>query len=162
MFWKNFQQLLRSYRFWIGMMVWSILILLPSFYFLDIELVKGNLGLRFLYTEITLSIIIAILFGSFFWGILHKIQCMNAGQTTTGIFAGFLWILVSGCPSCSITLAAYFGLAGIISALPYSGLELKILSVFILLYANYTLIRDLQVCKISRISQFFRKRKLSK
>jgi hypothetical protein len=36
------------------------------------------------------------------------------------------------------------------SIFPYSGLELKVVSVFILFYAVYVLIIDLEVCKINK------------
>jgi hypothetical protein len=61
---------------------------------------------------------------------------------------GFLWILVSWCPSCTITLASCIGLTWVLSIFPFWWIELKIISVLILLYVDYMWIKNLEICKI--------------
>ena len=62
----------------------------------------------------------------------------------------FLGLLVAGCPACSITLASYLGLGSLISFLPWYGLELKIIAIFLLIYANISLLKNLKVCEIKK------------
>lgn len=59
-------------------------------------------------------------------------------------------ILVTGCPSCSVTIAAYIGLAGLFAALPFHGLEAKVIGILVLLRAEYVAVRDLLVCKLKK------------
>jgi len=64
------------------------------------------------------------------------------------MLGGFLGVVVSGCPACSITLASYLGFASIVSSLPFFGIELKIVSLLLLLYVLYITLRDIDVCKV--------------
>lgn len=57
-------------------------------------------------------------------------------------------ILVSGCPTCTITLASYLWLASIITLLPYNWLELKILWTLLLCRSLYKNIKTLTVCEL--------------
>ncbi len=134
--------------------VWIILggaiIALPGYYFMEKELIIGNLGYPFYITELTLTVIISLLFGLFLGATLYKMKYFSIKKSWIGVIGWFLWVLVSGCPACSITLASYLGFAGFMYIFPYSWLELKFLSVAILLYANYTTIKNLEVCSLQR------------
>ena len=78
------------------------------------------------------------------------LQYFKVDKTSVWFLGWFLGFLISGCPACSITFASYLWLASIFSIFPYYGLELKILSVFLLLYANYTIFTQLDTCRIKR------------
>ena len=150
---QNLRKSLLSFSGALSFLLWASLILILSFYFLDTELVRGNLWAWVLYTEITLSIIIAILFWVFVASSLYKLKYFattgNKSKLSWG--AGWvLWVIVSGCPSCSITLASYIGLAGFFSALPYNWLELKFLAVGLLMYSVYSNLKHLETCKLER------------
>jgi len=145
---KNLINVFRSSLWVIGFILWVIIIAMPSLYFIQKELIIWNLGYIFFITEVSLTILISILFWLFLWSTFYKIEYFKIKKTGIWFFWWFLWVLVSGCPACSITLASYIWLASIISALPYYWLELKVLSLGMLLYANYATLNNLELCKI--------------
>jgi hypothetical protein len=147
---KNLIKILKS-KIWIFGIIFGILIIsIPSYYFFKKELIIWNMWYYYYLLEISLTIIIAILFWLFFWLTLYKMFFFSKSKTWIWFIWWFLWILVSGCPACTITFASYLGLAWIISVFPFWWIELKILSVLILLYAVYVWIRDLELCKIKK------------
>jgi len=128
--------------------IWSLFL-----YFKNTELIIGNLWLTFYIIELSLDIFIALLFWLFIWSTIYKIMYFAWPTKKTmwvWSIASFFWILVSGCPACSITLASYLGLASILSVLPYHWLELKILSFIMLLYVVYDTLKTLEVCSIKK------------
>jgi len=136
---------------WIVWIITGIAIIaIPSYYFMEKDLVIGNLWYWFYVWEMILSVTISILFWLFIWTTLYKIKYFSLKKWSIGIFGWFLGVLVAGCPACSITLASYIWLASIISVFPFYGIELKFLSVFFLIYAIYIWLRDLEVCKIKK------------
>jgi len=149
---KNLLKVLKS-KIWIfGIILGSVIIALPSYYFFDKEMIIWNFWYNYYLLELSLIIIISILFWLFLWASLYKIIYFSKieKKSSLWLFWWFIWILVTGCPACSITLASYFGLASVISVFPFWWIELKIISVFLLLYVVYTTIRDLEVCKIKK------------
>lgn len=58
--------------------------------------------------------------------------------------------ILSGCSCCGLTLASYFGLLPLMSFLPYSGLEIKILGTLGLLWALYDTYKNLETCRVKR------------
>lgn len=133
--------------------LWALLIISPSYFFLDIELVKWNIGAWFVYTEIILTAISAILFGFFAASMMYKISCFSPKRGAEWALGWVFVALVSGCPSCSITLAYYIGLAGLISSLPYHWLELKVLWIALISYAIFDQLKYLEVCKIKKVKK---------
>lgn len=132
--------------------VWFLCIALPQYFIVDKSTIVLWYGeWYYIWTEVFLWGIIAILFGLFVGATLYKIKYFWTGKkSATGVVGWFLWVIAWGCPACSITFASYLGLAGLVSLLPYKGLELKIISIAFLLYACYITIRDLQVCKLKQ------------
>ncbi len=145
---KKVFKIITSFVWVIWIVIGIAIIAVPAYYFMNKDLIIWNLGHSFYVTEMSLTIIISVLFGLFMWATLYKISYFSVKKTGIWILGWFLWALVSWCPACSITLASYLWLASLISLFPYSGLELKILSVLILLYANYSTIKDLEICKV--------------
>jgi len=145
---KNIGKTYRSPQACIGMIFGIAFIAVPSYFFVEKDVIVWNLGYTFFLLEIILNTIIALLFWLFIWGTIYKIQYFNVKKSGVWLLGWFLGILVSGCPACSITFASYVWLASIIWVFPYYGLELKILSVFLLVYANYSIFNNLEVCKI--------------
>ncbi|MDD2871084.1 MAG: hypothetical protein PHS49_03765 [Candidatus Gracilibacteria bacterium] len=120
-------------------------------YFASRELVIGNLGYNFYLTELSFDILIAILFGLFVGSTVYKMNYFSKTDkknTILGGIGGFFGVLITGCPACSITLASYLGLASIISVFPFYGMELKVLSLALLLYVVYDTLKSLEVCKV--------------
>lgn len=149
---QNFIKILSQKLFLLYFLIWAIIILTPSYFFLDVELVKWNLGINFLRAEIALTAISAILFGIFFACIMYKIKYFSPKAWTEWAVWWAFVMLVSGCPTCSITLAYYVGLAWIISSLPYHGLELKAIWILLIAYAIYDSLKYLEVCKLKKPS----------
>ncbi len=147
---KNIIKILKSQTWILGMIFGIALMVIPEYYFVERDLIIWNLWHTFYVVEISLTVIIALLFWLFIAATLYKINYFSIKKSWIGVFWGFVWALVSGCPACSITLASYLGLASVMSLFPYSGIELKVLSVFILVYANYSTIRNLEVCSIKK------------
>jgi len=148
MIFKNFIKVLKS-KIWIfGIIIGALFIIIPTYYFLDSKMIIGNKWHNYLYFEIFLDILIIILFWIFVATTLYKMSYFSVKKSWIWFLGGFLWILVSGCPSCTITLASYLWLAGFVSVLPYDWLELKIISVFLLMYVCYTSLKKLEVCEL--------------
>ena len=148
---KNLMKVLKSpiWLFWI--ILWIIIISIPSFLFIRKEHFVFNEIMHLFYLEVSLSIIIAVLFWIFLWATLYKMKYFSTAKksdSSVWVIAWFLWVLVSGCPACSISLASIFWLAGFIQFFPYWWIELKIISVVFLLYAWYSTLKNLEVCKL--------------
>jgi len=100
-------------------------------------------------------ILIAILLGILFSLITYKtimlksISKKTGALTTTGIFLG---ILAPGCAACGIGLLSIFGLsAATITFLPFEGLELSLLAIFILGFSIFKITKSIHegiICKI--------------
>jgi hypothetical protein len=145
---KNIIKVLKSKIGFFWVFLGLLIIALPSIYFFESELIIWNLWYSFFITEVILSIFITWLFWVFLWSSLYKVNFFNTRESKTWYFWGFLGLIVSGCPACSITLASYIWLAGIISTFPYHWLELKFLSIFMLTYACYSTLNNLELCRV--------------
>jgi len=148
---RNILKIARSYIWVFGIIIGIAIIAIPTYYFMDSELIIWNLWYRFYVVEVSLTIITALLLWLFLWATFYKMNYFSIKDSSVWVFWWFLWAIVSWCPACSITLASYLGLAWFIYLLPYSWLELKAASILILVYANYSVLRDLESCKIKKI-----------
>lgn len=145
---QNAKKILVQKYFIVYFFVWAFLIAAPTYFFLDVDLVTGNIGSWFVYTEIILTALSAILFGFFLASLMYKIKYFSPKTGAEWAIGWFFVMVVSGCPSCSITLAYYVGVAGFISSLPYHGLELKVLWILLIIYAIYDQLKYLETCKL--------------
>lgn len=137
----------------VSLLRWSTVVLLMSllqYRQFDFQLVVGNLWLLFAWTEVVLYILVTLLFALFVMAQTYKIRYFGREQKkkSTGGFLGWvIGIITVGCPACSITIASFIWLSWLIAILPFEWLELKVLAVVLLLWANYTILRDLIICK---------------
>lgn len=148
---ENFKEVFSKKKYIVFGFVLLIMIGYMFFHFTDFNLIAGNFGIFYLWTQIVFQILITILFAIFLPISIYKyvkFSSFSAKENVSSFFGTFLGILVAGCPACSITIASYIGLAGMISFLPWYGLELKIIAVPMLLYANYSILKDLNTCKL--------------
>lgn len=116
------------------------------------ELILGNYGLVYYSVHVVSQIVISFLFSLFLTLSIYKyvaFSTYSAKEGSTSVIATFVGILAAGCPACSITLASYIGLAGLLSLFPYDGLELKVIAIPMLVYANYSVLKNLNSCKVS-------------
>jgi len=147
---KNILKILKS-KIWIfGIILGITIIIIPSYYFFEKDLIIWNFWYSYYLLEVSLTVIIALLFWLFLGSTLYKMKYFSVKKSGIWFFWWLIWILVSGCPACSITLASYFWLAWIISVFPFWWIELKILSIIMLLYVVFITIRNLEVCKIKK------------
>ena len=132
----------------------SVLSIWFLFYsFTESNLIIGNLWMSFYVTEIVLDILVALLFWLFVGSTVYKIMYFAWPTKKTmwvWSIASFFWILVSGCPACSITLASYLWFASILSVFPYHWIELKVISFLMLLYVVYDTLKTLETCNIKK------------
>jgi len=153
MLFKNFVKVLKNKVSFLAIVI-SILAIWALFYYLgDYKLTIWNLWWNFYVTQLVLETLISILFWIFIWASVYKLIYFSTSNKKHSILWWvwwFFWVLVTGCPACSITLASYLWLASIISVFPYYWLELKFLSLFLLLYVVYDILHNLEACKVNR------------
>lgn len=117
----------------------------------DFALVAWNYSVAFASIEVWTEVLITFFGSLFFWASFYKIKYfrhIKKRHTTGWIIGSFFWILVGGCPACSITLASYLWLSSFLFLFPYWWLELKVIWLIILSISLYFTLRDLEVCKI--------------
>lgn len=159
---SNFKEVFSRKPYIISFIIIFLLITYLFNYFTDSTLIKGNLGIFYYNTLILLQFLIAFLFALFlplsFYKYI-KFSDFSIKENSSSAIGTFLGILVAGCPACSVTIASYIGLAGAVSLLPWYGLELKIISVPLLIYANYSVLLTLNTCNIKIKSKKNRRNK---
>lgn len=151
--WMNIKEVF-SNRHYLALFV-VLFLGFESFFLLMSEygLVTVNFGELYFFTQVISELLISVLFSLFIVSTVYKyvkFSAVSLPHNSGSLFGVFLGVLVTGCPACSITLASYIGLAGIISLFPFAGLELKLLSVGILLYASIVTLRDLNTCSVKK------------
>jgi hypothetical protein len=123
----QFSRVRTSPIFWIvallaGAFVMSILI-----YFTDLQFIQNTLGPGWVIYEVIVGIVLtAIVMGLSAYKLRYFKQSNSTPSTLFGSAGAFLSFCVAGCPSCSITLASYVGLSGVLSIFPYFGSELRL------------------------------------
>lgn len=148
----NFKEVFTKKTYMTISIVTAITIGTIFYFFTNSAIIKGNYGLTYHYTQVFFQILITILFSIFLPISIYKylkFSSFNIKENSASAIGTFFGIIVAGCPACSITIASYIGLAGIISLLPYHGLELKIIAIPMLLYANYSILKNLNGCNIN-------------
>ena len=109
----------------------------------------------YIITSVILTVVISALAGINFAMMAYRIQRMrmmnsvksNSSAVLGGAFAAF----TPGCPACTAPLAVILGAIGGLSLFPMQGLELKFISVGVLIFSIYWIARGLQsksCCKI--------------
>lgn len=108
-------------------------------------------GVNYTFLDLFITAIIASLFGIFVSLFVYKfISVRKLSKTgilgsiglTTGLFS-------LGCPTCGAFLFMLIGMPLALMYLPWSGMELKVLSVGFLLLSSYLITRGMTRCKIN-------------
>ena len=139
------------YAVWSGLIIASFLWYVTE-YFSDRALIAGNYWITYAIINLTFDIINIVCIWLFVGSFVYKRRFFGSSSQNnqSGWFASITSILTSGCPSCSITLASYLGLASFFALLPYNGLELKIIGTCVLIWSVYNNIKNLTVCNIKK------------
>jgi len=117
--------------------------MLPTHFDVAIELSPS-----YIVTSIALTVSISALAGINFAMMAYKIKRMkmmnsvksNSSAVLGGAFAAF----TPGCPACTAPLAVILGAIGGLSLFPMQGLELKFISIGVLIFSVYWITRGLQ------------------
>ena len=124
--------------------------MLPTHFDVEVELAP-----HYILTSIGLTIVISTLAGINFAMMGYKMsqmKKMNSVKTnSSAIFGGVFAAFTPGCPACTAPLAVILGAVGGLSLFPMQGLELKFISVGVLIFSIYWITRGLQsksCCKI--------------
>ncbi len=131
------------------------------YYFLTMSMLPTHLSTTmeimpsYIITSVVLTIVISSLAGINFAMMAFKIKRIrminsvksNSSAVLGGAFAAF----TPGCPACTAPLAVILGAVGGLSLFPMQGLELKFISVGVLIFSIWWIARGLQsksCCKI--------------
>ena len=131
------------------------------YYFLTMSMLPTHLSTTmeimpsYIITSVALTIVISSLAGINFAMMAFKIKRIrminsvksNSSAVLGGAFAAF----TPGCPACTAPLAVILGAVGGLSLFPMQGLELKFISVGVLIFSIWWIARGLQsksCCKI--------------
>ena len=131
------------------------------YYFLTMSMLPTHfdaaveLAPHYILTSIGLTIAISTLAGINFAMMgykMNQIKKMNSVKSnSSAIFGGIFAAFTPGCPACTAPLAVILGAVGGLSLFPMQGLELKFISVGVLIFSIYWIKKGLQnksCCKI--------------
>ena len=136
------------------------------YYFLTMSMLPTHfdaavkLAPHYIITSIGLTVGISTLAGINFAMMAYKMNQMkkmnsvksNSVKTnSSAIFGGVFAAFTPGCPACTAPLAVILGAVGGLSLFPMQGLELKFISVGVLIFSIYWITKGLQnksCCKI--------------
>lgn len=131
------------------------------YYFLTMSMLPSHLDTTmeimpsYIITSVVLTIVISSLAGVNFALMAFKMKrmkMMNSVKTnSSAVLGGAFAAFTPGCPACTAPLAVILGAVGGLSLFPMQGLELKFISVGVLVFSIWWITRGLQsksCCKI--------------
>lgn len=143
-------RLLFARRSYLIAYILMVLVLLGTWYFFtNHKIIVGNYGLLHASIDIGLSMIVIWGFPLFLLAWIFRsitLGSSNKKHASAGLLGGIMGVIISGSSCCGLTLATYFGLIPLMSFLPWSGLEIKIIAVCMLAYSLYTTLKNLTTC----------------
>lgn len=109
----------------------------------------------YIVTSVGLTIVVSALAGINFAMMAFKMKRMkminSVKSNTSAVLGGAFAAFTPGCPACTAPLAVILGAVGGLSLFPMQGLELKFVSVGVLIFSIWWIARGLQsksCCKI--------------
>jgi len=111
----------------------------------DFRMLFTMQGTTYAIFYILAGLIIAFLFGMNLSLLIYQFKLkrkLNYKEGSQSIFGSILSAVSSGCPACG-SLLAVFGITSGLSAFPLKGFELKILTISLLLFSTYFLIKKI-------------------
>jgi len=131
------------------------------YYFLTMSMLPSHFDVAveisptYIVTSIVLTVVISALAGINFAMMefkMKRMKMMNSVKTnSSAVLGGAFAAFTPGCPACTAPLAIILGAIGGLSLFPMQGLELKFVSVGVLIFSIYWIARGLQnksCCKI--------------
>lgn len=120
-----------------------------EFFLVDYALIRGNMGLLWVWLFAGTHVLLSLLFALFVSAQIYKLSLffqLDIKKSGIGLVAAFLWGIVWWCPSCTLGIVSALGIGAFLSFLPGYGIELKILGILVLVWVNYRTLRDLTIC----------------
>ncbi|EIJ66623.1 hypothetical protein BD31_I1779 [Candidatus Nitrosopumilus salaria BD31] len=131
------------------------------YYFLTMSMLPSHLDTTmvlmpsYIVTSVGLTIAVSALAGINFAMMAFKMKRMkminSVKSNTSAVLGGAFAAFTPGCPACTAPLAVILGAVGGLSLFPMQGLELKFVSVGVLIFSIWWIARGLQsksCCKI--------------
>ncbi len=119
----------------------------------DFALIAWNAWQIYALVEKILFGMFVVLFGLFISLTWYKFSLFGSSSpsktSSMWWFGWILSILVTWCSSCSITLASYIWLSSLLSFLPFGGIEVNIIWVWLLVYSCIRSTKNLFVCDMN-------------
>lgn len=131
-----------------------VITIMMIFYITDYKLLRWNIGLLYANIWFAIDILFALLFAVFIGWFVYKTLLFWSSKNVWWWFGGFLSVLVTGCTSCTITLASYIWLGSLIALLPFWGMELKVLWLILVIYGVYDSVSHLTECKVKKSAYY--------
>ncbi len=110
-------------------------------------------GYNYTYFTLLSFVVISVLFGIYLSVFIYRfklIKLMREKKGTSISFIGYLGLIAgvfgAGCPTCGSVIFALVGAPLALMYLPFRGLELRLLSIVILLISIYLLTKSLYKC----------------
>ena len=101
----------------------------------------------YIAASIILTFIVAVLGGINISLVVYNIKTQRANNIkksgSSAIFGGMLTAFTPGCPACTTSLSALFGIIGGLAIFPLQGLELKLISIGALTYSIWWAMRNI-------------------
>jgi len=119
------------------------------YYFTPFAIIAGNIGKLYAWTTVSVEGLMVLFFGLNIPLVVYKFRFFNSFRSKEGsasLFGSTLGAFAAGCPACGVTLASFVGLGAVVSALPFYGLELKVLGLGLLGYSTYSLSNNMKTC----------------
>jgi hypothetical protein len=149
--WYNIKLLTKDYPTLIVWMLITWFIIVIGHIYVDIPSILWNQWMTYVVVERVSHVILSILIGLFVATHVYRFRKLRTlwwKKTLWWSIGSFLGILVTWCPSCSMTIAWMIWLAWVLSGLPFAWLEVKIVGLLIMLWVVYKTLVDLLVCKV--------------
>ena len=112
-------------------------------------------GLDYAILTFFLLFIISLLFGIYISLFVYKIRRNMKGRKVIGIFGGSSGLIAgifgAGCPMCGSVIFALFGAPLALFFMPFKGLELRVLSILLLIISIYIISKSIYSCEITII-----------
>ena len=105
-------------------------------------------GVPFTVVSMALSLAISMLFGVYLGLFLFRHDLIkdnkNAKAIASGLGGTIAGVLGAACPTCGAPLLALFGAPLALMALPFQGLEIKVIGIFLLLLSIHLLAQSIE------------------
>ncbi len=113
-------------------------------------------GYDYTYFTLLSFVMISVLFGIYLSVFIYRFKLIRTIQKKKGTSIGFIGyfglvagVFGAGCPTCGSIIFTLVGAPLALMYFPFKGLELRLLSIVILLVSIYILTRSLSKCNIS-------------